>query len=149
MAISTGQYNDKGIRRDYTNATIDVGGYQVTYSQKNGSSNQLTIKSPTGQDITPPQMANGSNGTVVLPNGAIVNVTGSGGNAHFNVVDGNNFQYMDFNGSGKGHNTQAMSGTAAQFFSNEARSDIAGNVFTTDGDSNSDTVAWLKQYAQS
>src|SRR6185437_1987385 len=103
---------------DYTNASEKVGDYTVEYAQTNGSTNHLVIKDSSGNDITPPSMKNGEAGTVVLPNGAIVNVTGSSGNAHLNIVNGNNFQYMDFNGSGKGHNTSTGTGTAADFFNN-------------------------------
>jgi hypothetical protein len=45
----------------------------------------LTITDPSGNDITPPGMANGSDGSFKLPDGAVLNV--SGGGTVFSVTD--------------------------------------------------------------
>jgi len=68
-------------------ATVTVDGYNVSYSQKNSTStdNSLTITDPSGNDITPPGMANGSDGSFKLPDGAVLNV--SGGGTVFSVTD--------------------------------------------------------------
>jgi hypothetical protein len=87
--------------RDKNTGEVKVDGYTLSYAQKNGAKNTLTVTDPAGKDITPANMKNGTNGNFTLPNGATVAVSGSGKNASFSVTYQDITQKVDFRGAGK------------------------------------------------
>jgi hypothetical protein len=112
MTVQNGQYSSKGIKHDQNTASMTADGYTISYTQKNNAANALTITDSSGKDVTPANMKDGTNGSVTLPNGSTVTVSGSGSHAVFAVSYLGYTQQCAFAGAGKKGGYQLTNSTS-------------------------------------
>jgi hypothetical protein len=96
ISVKDDNFSKHGVHYDVNTAAVTIDGYAIRYSQNYS----LTIADQSGKDITPSGMADGSDGSFTLPDGAEVKVSHSGEDMVFSVTHLGVTEQVTFKGAG-------------------------------------------------